>query len=450
MTPAERRTAASLAAIFAFRMLGLFMILPVFALYAEHLEGTTHALVGVAIGVYGLTQALLQIPLGMASDAIGRKPVITAGLLLFALGSVVAALATTIHWVIIGRALQGAGAVASAVLALAADLTREDHRTKVMAVIGMTIGMSFLAAMVIGPLVAGWVGVPGIFWFTALLALVGVAIVNFVVPTPRHSRLHRDAEPVPSQFRSVLGDGQLLRLDAGILVLHLVLTAGFVAIPLQLRDLGMASFSHWQIYLPVMVLAMAGAIPFIVVAEKRRRMKQVLLGAIAALAVAELLLAGAHSVFAIAALLWLFFTAFNLLEATLPSLVAKTAPADRKGTAMGVYSTSQFLGAFIGGAGGGAAYGAFGAQAVFVLCAALLLGWFWYASTMREPRYLATTLLAVGAVDERRAAELTAQLALVRGVVEAVVSREDGVAYLKVDHALLDRDALEQFAVAGE
>lgn len=449
MTAQERRAAYSLSAIFGLRMLGLFMIFPVFALYAEQLSGVTPTLVGLAIGVYGLTQALLQIPFGMLSDRIGRKPVITAGLLIFAVGSVVAAMADSIYGVILGRALQGSGAIAAAIMALAADLTREEHRTKAMAVIGISIGMAFLLAMVAGPLLDGWIGVPGIFWLIACLALAGIAILHLAVPTPAHSSLHRDAETVPEQFRRVLGDGQLLRLDFGILVLHLVLTASFVVVPLALHDAGLPTDSRALFYLPVMVLAMAAMVPFVIIAEKRRQMKAVVVGAIITLGLAELGLSLVlHSYLLLAVFLWLFFTAFNLLEATLPSLIAKFAPADAKGTAMGVYSSSQFVGAFLGGLLGGWLHGAHGLGAVFLACAGLIALWALLGLSMQRPPYLSTTLLAVGRLEAEAASELEAALRRVPGVAEAVVEGDEGVAYLKVDNQRLDHAALEALGAA--
>jgi MFS family permease len=448
MTPLERRAALSLASIFALRMLGLFMILPVFALYADHLAGVTPLLMGLAIGIYGLTQALLQIPFGMASDRIGRKPVIAVGLLIFAVGSVVAAMADTIHGVILGRALQGSGAVAAAVMALAADLTREEHRSKAMAVIGMTIGFSFLIAMVAGPVLNHWIGVPGIFWLTALLAVGGVGVLFFLVPTPKKSSFHRDAEPVPAQFGRVLREPELLRLDFGIFVLHMVLTATFVVIPLALRNAGLSVSEHWHLYLPVMVLAMGLAVPFIIIAEAKRQMKGVFVGAVAALLLAQLLLAWDHQgALSIGVLLLLFFTAFNLLEATLPSLVSKVAHADNKGTAMGVYASSQFMGAFIGGVSGGWAYGVWGATGVFLFNAVLLLAWFLTAATMRPPRYLVSELLRVGTQTVESAIALEQELLRLAGVVEASVCTEDGVAYMKLDKQQVDMAALQRFSV---
>ncbi len=448
MSRNEVRSAASLAGIYALRMLGLFMILPVFALYAEELEGATPALAGLAIGIYGMTQALLQIPFGLVSDRIGRKPVIVFGLLVFAAGSVVAATADNILLVIAGRALQGAGAIAAAVMALTADLIREEHRVKAMAMIGMSIGASFALAMVLGPVLNTWVGVPGIFWLTAVLAVGGVGVILLVVPTPSVSRVHRDAETIPGQLLSVMRDPQLLRLDLGIFSLHLILTASFVVLPLALRDLaGLPAERHWMLYLPVLLLSLPMAIPFILLAEKHRRMKQMFVGAIGVIVVAEGALAVFHTgVWAIALSLFVFYSAFNLLEAILPSLIAKVAPADRKGTAMGAYSSSQFFGAFVGGATGGWLHGHYGLGAVFLFCSGAALLWLLFASTMENPRYLGTRVLRIGPQDPANARQLAARITAVRGVAEAVVIPEDEVAYLKIDQQVLDEVALSAFA----
>ena len=450
MTGTERRAVVSLAVVYSLRMLGFFMIVPVFMLYAPDLDGYSATLAGLAIGTYGLTQALFQIPFGMLSDHIGRKPVIVGGLLIFALGSVVAASADSIHGVILGRALQGLGAIASAVMALAADLTREEHRMKAMATIGVSIGLSFAVAMVFGPVVATWIGLGGIFWLTAALALVGVALIAFVVPRPAVSRFHRDAEVEGSALASVVKDTQLLRLDIGILTLHAILTATFVAMPIALRDsAGLQVGHHWLVYLGAFVAAVATMVPFIIVAERKRRMKEVFVLAVAVLVIAELGLSVLpHTVFVLAVLMWLFFAAFNLLEASLPSLVSKMAAPQRRGTAMGVYSSSQFIGAFVGGGCGGLALHHFGLHGVFALCAALGAMWLLAAATMRQPRYLTSRLLNVGAVDAGDAEALSRQLLQVPGVAEAVVIAEEGVAYLKVDTRSLDREALSQFSLA--
>ncbi len=449
MSRNEVRSAVSMAGIYALRMLGLFMILPVFALYAGDLEGATPALAGLAIGIYGMTQALLQIPFGLVSDHIGRKPVIVFGLLVFAAGSVVAATADTMFMVIVGRALQGAGAIAAAVMALTADLIREEHRVKAMAIIGMSIGVAFALAMVLGPVLNTWVGVPGIFWLTAVLAIGGIAVVVLIVPNPAVSRVRRDAETVPAQITSVLRDAQLLRLDLGIFSLHLILTASFVVLPLALRDVaGLPADQHWLLYLPVLVLSLPMAIPFILAAEKHRRMKQVFVGAIAVIALVQAALALFHtSVLGIALLLFMFYAAFNLLEAILPSLIAKMAPPDRKGTAMGVYSSSQFFGAFVGGAVGGILHGSYGMGSVFLFCSLVALAWVLFASTMQRPHYLGTRLLRIGPQDPANAQELAQRISAVRGVAEAVVIPEDAVAYLKIDQDSLDEDALRAFVV---
>jgi len=450
MTSLEKRTALSLASIFSIRMLGLFMLFPVISLYQDRLAGATPALMGFAIGVYGLTQGLLQIPFGLWSDRIGRKPVIFVGLALFALGSVVAATSDSIYGVIAGRALQGCGAIAAAVMALAADLTREEHRTKAMAMIGMSIGAAFALALVLGPLFDSWVGLSGLFWFTAVMAIFGMLVLKVMVPNPVTQRLHRDAEPVPAQFRQVLRDTQLLRLDIGIFLLHMILTASFVVLPLVLvNELGMQAATHWWIYLPVLLISVLIMVPFIIIAERHRRMKKIFLGAILFVGLAQLGLAIWHSHFWLAIIfLLMFFSAFNLLEASLPSLVSKIAPPASKGTAMGFYSSSQFLGAFLGGSLGGILQGALGYGSVFILCALMALLWLMFASSMKDPRYLSSYLLNIGTVEPSRAAHLSAQLAAIRGVAEAIVIVEDQVAYLKVDRKALDEEGLLAFSVS--
>lgn len=448
MTAQERQAALALASLFMMRMFGVFLVLPVFALYAETLDGATPVLTGLAIGIYGLTQAALQIPFGMLSDRFGRKRIIVIGLLIFASGSVMAALADSMIEVIIGRAVQGAGAIAAVIMALAADLSREEHRTKVMALIGISIGLSFALSMMLGPVLDQWIGVPGIFWFTAVLALSGIAITLYLVPQPIQSRLHRDTTAVPAMFGRVLQDKQLLRLDFGIFVLHMLLTATFVAVPLALRDsAGLPSAQHWELYLPAFALAVPAMIPFIILAEKYRRMKKVFVGSVLALALSEFALANFHnSAASIGLALFVFFTCFNFLEASLPSLIAKAAPPDAKGTAMGVYSSSQFLGAFVGGITGGWLLGHGGLSSVFVFAGSVALIWCFIAYTMKNPRYLSSYLLNVGTVNETEAQRLAMHLTRIPGVAEVVVVADDGVAYLKVDRHALDEAALQAFS----
>ena len=442
----ERRAGISLALIYAFRMLGLFMILPVFALYEEQMPGATPLLMGLALGIYGLTQALLQIPFGMLSDRIGRKPVIFAGLVIFALGSLVAAQADSIYGIIIGRALQGSGAIAAALMALAADLSREEHRTKMMALIGASIGAAFAVAMVLGPLVNEWIGISGIFASTAVLALVGIAILYLAVPDPLHTRFHSDAEVQSGAFVDVLKDGQLLRLDAGIFVLHFALMCVFLVMPLELRDTaGLDAADHSKLYLPVFALSLVIMLPFVIIAERKRRMKQVFLGAIAAAALAVTGFIYSSDLITLALSLVLFLAGFNLLEASLPSLISKTARATQKGTAMGVYSSSQFMGTFAGGLLGGSVHGHWGIDGLYIMVIAVLLLWLLLASSMRQPRYLSTYLLNVGVRNASEISALTRDLAAVAGVVEASVIAGEGVAYLKVEKHVLDDKKLLSF-----
>lgn len=446
MSPLERRATLSLSSIYALRMLGLFMILPVLSLFAESLEGATPLLIGLAISVYGLTQAILQIPFGLMSDRFGRKKIIVIGLILFAAGSVVAALSTTIYGVLIGRALQGSGAIAAAVMALAADLTQEVHRTKAMAMIGASIGLSFGVAVTLGPIIAGFSGIQGIFWLTAVLSVLAIFVVLFVVPnpSPEQTKMHRDAEVVPSQFTTVLKNKDLLRLDYGIFVLHLILTASFMIVPLLLRDAGLVAKDHWMVYLPVLITSMAVIVPFVIIAEKKRKMKPVFIGAVIAVLLANvgLFFVNENLAFLIAGL-WLFFCGFNLLEATLPSLISKTAPGDLKGTAMGAYSSSQFFGAFLGGTVGGWIYGEYGASYVFLFCAIAAGTWVLVALFMNAPQYLANLLVSTEDISADKLDDFLADILLVSGVASANHQPSESVLYIKVDNGILDKERLQ-------
>ncbi len=383
MTPQERRIGASLASIFALRMLGLFLILPVFAVYAKTLPGgDDRTLIGLALGAYGLTQAVLQIPFGIASDRFGRKPVIVFGLLLFAIGSFVAAWAPDMHWVIVGRVLQGTGAISAAVTALAADLTREEHRTKVMAMIGSSIGLVFALSLVGAPLLYGWIGMGGLFMLTGVLALGALALLQRIPSPPRPDT------PAKLPLREVLGNGALLKLNLGIGVLHIIQMAMFVVLPHALIERGaLPAPEHWKVYLPAVLASFAVMVPAIIAAEKRDKMRPVFLSAIA---LAALVQAGLYflgdSLWWLGFWLLLFFVAFNILEATLPSLVSRTAPTAAKGAALGVYNTTQAVGLFIGGALGGYIAQHFGDNAVFSACALLAACWMLVALSMTFPR----------------------------------------------------------------
>lgn len=378
MTSLERRAVAALAGILASRLLGLFLILPVFALYAETLGGYTPFLAGLALGIYGLTQACLQLPFGMASDRLGRKPVIAAGLVLFAAGSVMAALADTLFGVILGRALQGAGAVSAAAVALMADLTRPEQRSKAMGAVGITVGGAFLVSLVLGPGLGAVIGVPGIFWLTAGLAVASLVILFLGVPNPERTRSHVDIEPVPRKFLAAVRDPRLFRLNAGIFVLHAALMATFVVVPPALvRYAGLALNEHWMLYLPLILVSAIPLFPLLALSDRPGWLRRVFAGCVLALGGAQLVLALGHtSLIGIAAGLVLFFIAFNVLEALLPSLISKVAPLEAKGTAIGVYGTFQFLGAFVGGAGGGWLHGRYGLGAVFIAAAGAVGLWF--------------------------------------------------------------------------
>jgi len=446
MNTNERRAMSGLSLVFAFRMLGMFMVLPVLATYGQELEGATPVLIGLAIGAYGLTQAVLQIPFGMLSDRIGRMPVIYAGLLIFAAGSAVAAMASSIEMIIVGRVLQGAGAISAAVMALLSDLTREQNRTKVMAAIGMSIGLSFVVAMVLGPLVTRYFGLSGLFWFTALMALTGIVIMVVWVPKPDHKVKHLDSGVNPDTFMKILRNGQLLRLDVGIFVLHALLMASFMALPLALIEQGgLPRDEHWWVYLIAMGVGFFAMLPFIIYSEKKRQIKKVFIGAIAVVLFSQLffLWFGASLALLVVGAV-IFFAAFNLLEATLPSLISKISPVGSKGTAMGVYSTSQFLGAAVGGIFGGWLFQLAGTSAVFTGCAVLAALWLAFAVNMQEPPYVTSTRLEV-----EQAPTLTdewlKQLRAQSGVMDALYVAEEAAVYVKFDNKLIERAQLEQF-----
>lgn len=445
MTFSEQRAASSLAAVFAFRMLGLFMVLPVLATYGGGLAGATPLLIGIAIGAYGLTQAFLQIPFGMLSDRVGRKPVIVAGLILFACGGLIAAQADSMMGVIFGRIVQGAGAIAAAVMAMVADLTREQHRTKAMAMIGMSIGVSFAVAMVAGPVIAARSGLEGVFYTTAALAIVGIALVIWVVPPVARAERHRDAGVIAASFWPSLRNPELLRLNYGIAILHAILMASFVAIPLALQErAGLPREEHWWVYFCALLISFFAMVPFIIFAERKRQVKGVVLGAIALLAVVQpILWLSVESLPWMVSAIVLFFIGFNLLEATLPSLLSKIAPAGGKGTAMGIYSTSQFIGAALGGVLGGAIFGAYGLGGVFACCGLLALSWLLIGVNMRQPAYVSSYRLPLPQELVRDEALLRRILA-VPGVAEAVVVAEEAAAYVKVDTQVLDRDELDR------
>ncbi|MEH6591285.1 MAG: MFS transporter [Halioglobus sp.] len=382
MTALERRSVSSLALLYSFRMLGLFMVLPLLSLYSEDLPGASPTMIGLALGIYGLSQAVLQIPFGWLSDRVGRKPIIVAGLLIFALGSLVAASADSIYGIVLGRAMQGGGAIAGTIMALLADLTRDEQRTKAMAVVGVSIGGSFAVALVLGPVIATFLGLSGVFYVTAVLAITGVLIVLFLVPTPDAavSAVHDDAGAIPGLLGRSFRDAALARLNFGVFVLHFILMASFLLVPQLLESTaGLAREQHWQAYLAALFFSVLTMVPIMRTAERGGRPREMFYLGIGLLLLSLVILASSSSGIALYLSLWLFFTAFNYLEATLPSLVSKSVFAGGKGTALGIYSSCQFLGAFAGGAVGGWLL-QFGSPLwLFTLCIALAAIWFWQA-----------------------------------------------------------------------
>jgi len=484
MTGSERRSVFSLAMLYSTRMLGLFMVLPVFVIYGQSLGHANEFLLGLAIGAYGLSQALFQIPFGALSDRYGRKKLIFIGLILFFLGSVLAAVSESIYGVIAGRFLQGSGAIASVLMALLSDLTSEESRTKSMAIIGMSIGVSFSVALILGPLVAGVYGLQGIFWLTAGLAVFGMFWLFFFVPSPiqrsaNHDHQHnatssyiqqdaggskgagykgtgskgtgykgtrdRNTRLFKSQIREVLANKELVRLDIGIFALHLCLTAVFIAVPISLQDsLDLPGEEHWLVYLTVMLTSFFAMVPFIIIGEKKQKMKSVFLFAILLLFAASFSFTLTQNNFLYFWLsLFFYFMAFNLLEASLPSLVSKISPAGCKGTAMGVYSTSQFMGAFCGGVLGGWLLSLYQEAGVYLLVSVVCFLWFLVARSMEKPSHETGMTLHLSEISKSDAQGLSDKLNDLTGVEEVVLIAEDKVAYLKVIKSQLNQEELD-------
>ncbi|MDX7987930.1 MFS transporter [Xenorhabdus sp. 12] len=444
MTPLELRATWGLGSIFSLRMLGMFMVLPVLTTYGLELHGATEALIGIAIGIYGLTQAIFQIPFGLLSDKIGRKPLIIGGLLIFVLGSIIAACSDSIWGIIVGRALQGAGAISAAIMALLSDLTREQNRTKAMAFIGISFGITFAFAIVVGPIITHHIGLNGLFAAIAALAGCGILIALFAVPNTHNHLLNRESGIARGSFKRVLSDPQLLKLNFGILSLHTLLMSSFVALPLIMEKAGFPPQQHWKVYLITTLISFVAVLPFIIYAEVKRRMKQVFLLCIGMLFIAEVVLwSQGANLWGIFVGIQIFFLAFNIMEAILPSLISKEAPAGYKGTAMGVYSTSQFLGVALGGSLGGMLYQLQGASLVFIGGIALTTLWFIISLTLRQPPYVSSIRLVLPnqlSDPDILEKEILAQA----GVKDVVIVPEEFSAYIKVDTKQTGREQLEK------
>ncbi|AHE65997.1 MFS transporter [Legionella oakridgensis] len=426
-----------IAAIFSFRMLGLFMLIPVFSVLATQLHDATPTLIGIALGCYGLSQGILQMPFGMLSDYFGRKPVLTAGLILFVLGSLLGAMTDSIYGMIAARILQGMGAIGSVLVALLADLTPDEQRTKAMAVIGATIGFSFSLAMIISPTITLYAGLSGIFYFTALLAVMGLLLLHLVIPTPVKEPFHADSETNLVSFMPVIKNCHLQRLNAGIFFQHFILTSTFFVIPILLQQyiLQEKLSEQWHFYLPLMVLSFITMIPFIWFAEKKQKIKVVFLCSVTLIAIAQLLLSFISQYWVgVCIILFIYFLAFNILEASLPSLVSRQANAESKGTAMGIYSSCQFLGIFAGGAAAGFLYQSFGSQGIFLTNSFLSLLWIILASMMKPNVYQITLILKYP--DTFKDASFIAEkLRCLTGVLNVTMAYEEKVIYLKINKA---------------
>ena len=436
MNSVEKRAILGVGGIFALRMIGLFMIVPVFSVYGDNYAHATPFLIGLAVGIYGLGQAIFQIPMSLAADKFPRKPIIFLGLILFALGGIIAANATDIYEVIIGRALAGSGAVSAVLMALLADVTREEMRTKAMATMGLTIATSIMLAFAFGPLLVGSLGISGLFWLTAGFAVLAMLLLLFV-PTPLRVLQHNlDNKSIGRQLSDVLKIADLNRLHIGIFALHLTMTAIFVILPHQLNEvMGLSVRQQGLVYLPLLFIGFAVALPFIIIAEKKRKMRQVFLGAIALMTAALALLAiGSQVGVGIILGLLLYFMGFNLLEATIPSWISKRAPVANKATAMGLNSSSQFFGAFVGGAMGGLLLTqpnllAWGILAVIMGAALLLI------IPIADPPYLSSTTVTIP--KDINIQDWSRQMLAVDGVDELVVMAKEQVAYLKLDKTQL-------------
>ncbi len=432
----ELRASISLASIYGLRMLGMFLILPIFAIYAtQYTGGNNSMLVGTALGAYGLTQALFQLPFGMASDKFGRKRLIYIGLVMLVIGSIVAALATDITTVIFGRALQGAGAVSAVVTALLADLTREEHRTKAMAMIGATIGVTFAVSLVLGPALAHWAGIAGIFWLTAVLAILAIVVVKFAVPNPILSTYHSDASAAPAKLKDVLKNTQLLRLNYGIFALHAAQMAMFIVVPLAIQNTSNLDVNHhWQVYLPILLGSFLLMVPAIIVGEKRGLLKPIFISTVALMLLAQLCFVGLiHHFWGIIFSLFAYFVAFNILEASLPSLISKLAPAAAKGTAMGVYNTAQSLGVAVGGLAGGYLAHHYDFPTVFIFCAGLMSIWLLLTFSMKTPPAVRTKMYHLGETTEAQASALTKKISALPFVHEAIAIAKEGMLIVKIN-----------------
>ncbi|PLK58395.1 MFS transporter [Candidatus Palibaumannia cicadellinicola] len=434
MTNIELRAIWGLGAVLTLRILGIFMVLPVLTTYGMRLQGANESLIGLAIGIYGLVQSIFQIPCGLVSDRLGCKPLIISGLLIFTLGSIIAALTNSIWGIIIGRALQGTGPITAAVMAMLSDLTREKNHTKAMAFIGISFTIAFATAIVLGPIITNAIGFSGLFWGIAALTLISVTIIISVVPVSHRHTLNRESSIIRSSFSIILTHAQLLKLNLGIFCLHAILMLNFIALPQIMTYASFLPADQWKVYLVALLVSFAAVVPCLIYAEMKRSIKPVFIGGVTTLLCAEIVLldTGNH-LWVIFTGIELFFFAFNVMEAILPSLISKEAPASLKGTAMGFYSTSQFLGVAFGGIVGGWLFQLLGASLVILAGVIVALLWWLVSMTMHEPPYVTSLRITLPRQNTGTTEQLMQLLLAEPEVTEVIVIPEEESAYIKIN-----------------
>ncbi|VFP84475.1 Inner membrane transport protein YajR [Candidatus Erwinia haradaeae] len=442
MTTVELYASWGLGIVFSLRMLGMFMVLPILTTYGTQFHDANETLTGIAIGIYGVSQAIFQIPIGMLSDRFGRKPLIISGLCIFAIGSVIAALTQSIWGIILGRALQGAGAIAAAVMALLSDLTREQNYTKAMSVIGISFGVTFAIAIVLGPIITHKFGLQELFWIISILAVLAIFVTLFIVPSTSTQIFNRESKVVTSNLRYVITDSNLTKLNMSVLCLHVLLMSSFITIPTQLIQIGWLAHEHWKVYFFAMLMALAIATPLLIYAEIKRKMKNIFISCIGLMLFTETLLwAVNNSIWVLFIGLELFLIGFNLMEAMLPSLVSKQSRAGYKGTAMGVYTTSQCIGVAIGGGISGWMLGHVGPHGVFLFNVLITLAWFGMSFSLKEPLYLSSLRFTLK--DSAEKFPLEAYLKKQEGVFDLLILPEEHSMYMKVDDQVINRATIE-------
>ncbi|VFP80137.1 MFS transporter [Candidatus Erwinia haradaeae] len=444
MTPIELHASWGLGIVFSLRMLGMFMVLPILTTYAIQLNDANETLIGVAIGVYGISQAIFQIPIGFLSDRFGRKLLIIIGLCFFAIGSIIAALTQSIWGIILGRALQGSGAISAAVMALLSDLTREQNYTKAMTCIGISFGITFCIATVLGPIITSKLGLQDLFWIIAILAIIAILITLLIVPSTSNHVLNRESEVIKSSVSYVITDRYLIKLNLSVLFLHILLMSNFIAIPPKLIQIGLQPSDHWKIYLYTMIISLVTAAPLIIYAEIKRKMKTIFISCVFLILGAEILLwTTDNNIWQALISLEIFFIGFNVMEAILPSLISKQSPAGYKGTAMGIYTTSQCIGVAIGGSMNGWILESIGSHGVFLSNILISIFWLLIGYSLSEPLYLSSLRFTIKD-SMTHAKQIATYLKKKEGVFDILILPKEKSLYVKVDDKIITRKEIEK------